>query len=284
MENLESAKEATDDLLVKAPEMFDGYHIKTQLYLYEKKYEDAIAFSKYASEKFPEDSDLLYDHAKALSLGKRFDDAIKTIEQAKQMKYFADSKRNFTLLEGQIFAELNNFEKAIACCEECIALESENGFDGEARFMLMNLYLAEQNHEKSLVQADEIVKNDAKDSYYFAALYYKPFCTKQLGKLEEANRLYKEANSIYRLETLKNPAAIDVYLYRAMCLKDMEEYEKAMELLDFISGLNIQLAEIHTLRADIYRAQGRQALVEEELQKAFAIKPELKPDGESKGE
>ena len=279
-----SANEATDELLAKAPEMFDGYHIKIQLLLYEEKYDEAIAFAKAASDQFPEDADLLYDYAKALSLAKRLDEALKVIDSAKSMKYFADVKRQFVLLEGQIFAECNNYKRAIACCDECIALEAENGFDGEARFMLMNLCLAEPNYQKALDQSVEIIKHDAEDLYYYAALYYRPFCTKQLGNVNEARKFYKEANSIYRLATLKNPAAIDIYLYRAMCLKDMEEYEKALELLDFVNGLSIEIAEVHTIRADIYRNQGRKSLAEEELQQAYRIKPELKPNSESVGE
>ena len=146
----DSANESANELLAKAPEMFDGYHIKTQLLLHEEKYDEATTFAKAASDKFPEDADLLYDYAKALSLAKKLDEAIKVIDSAKAMKYFEDAKRQFVLLEGQIYAECNNYEKAIACCKACIALEAESGFDGEARFMLMNLYLAEPNYQKAL--------------------------------------------------------------------------------------------------------------------------------------
>lgn len=280
----DSANESTEELLASAPEMFDGYHIKTQLLLHQEDYEAAITFSKAASDRFPEDADLLYDYAKALSLSKKLEESVKVIESAKKMKYFADSERSFVLLEGQIYAELNNFEKAIECCNHCIMLEAKDGFDSEARFMLMNLFLAEPDYEKALAQAAEIIKYDAEDLYYYAALYYRPFCTKQLGDGEAARVLYKEANAIYRLTTLKNPAAIDVYLYRAMCLKDLEEYDKALEMLDFIAGLSDQIAEVYTIRADIYRIQGRKALSDEELQRAYKIKPELKPDTGNGGE
>ena len=32
----------------------------------------------------------------------------------------------------------------------------------------------------------------------YAALYYRPFCQKKLGRIEEANANYKEAISLYR--------------------------------------------------------------------------------------
>lgn len=279
----ENANEATDELLTKSPEMFDGYHIKIQLLLYAGKNDEAISFAKFASDKFPEDSDLLYDYAKALAVSKKLDEAIKVVDSAKKMKYFANSKRDFSLLEGQLWAEYCNYEKAIFCCNECISLEDTNGFDGEARFMLMNLYLIQSDYNAALEQSTEIVKRDMGDSYYYAALYYKPFCMKQLGDVEESRKVYREANSIYRLATLNNPAAIDIYLYRAMCLKDMEEFDKAMEMLDFIIKLNDQIAEVHVIRSDIYRIQGHKSLSNEEMQKAYKLKPSLNPDQESVG-
>lgn len=275
LDMIAEAEEATDELLRKSPEMFDGYHIKTLINLYKKDYVEAVRFSKAASDRFPEDADLLYDYAKSLSLNKQLDEAVVVIEQAKKMKYYEDSKRSFILLEGQIFAECNNFIKAIECCNQCIEMEATSGFDSEVRFMLMNLYLAEPNYEQALNQAEAIIKNNAEDLYYYASLYYRPFCTKQLGKTNEAKILYKEANSIYRLATLENPMAIDIYLYRAMCLKDLEEYDKAMDMLDFINNLSDDIAEVHTIRADIYRIQGRKTLAQEEILKAKKIKPEL---------
>lgn len=74
-----------------------------------------------------------------------------------------------------------------------------------------------------------------------------------------------------------------LYLCRVMCLKDLEDYDKALELLDFISGLSDEIAEVHTLRANIYTIQGRKSLADEELQKAYSIKPELNPERESGG-
>ena len=157
------------------------------------------------------------------------------------MKYFGESKRAFLILEAQVLAESGDYEKASSCCDECIATEDDEFYAGEARFLLMNFALAQQNLEKALSQAESLVAHDAEDSYYFAALYYKAFCLMKLGKNEEARKAYKEAISIYRLTTLKKPGAIDVYLYRAMCLKDLEEYDKALEMLDFVLGLNTEV-------------------------------------------
>jgi len=135
----------------------------------------------------------------------------------------------------------------------------------------------------SIIQ-NTIIANDAEDSYYYAALYYKPFCLKQLGREDEAASLYKEANAIYRLATIKAPAAVDIYLYRSMCLKDCGEYDKALEMLEFVSNISDNIAEVFTIRADIYRSLGKESQAKAEMQKAFEIKPALKAAYEEEGE
>ena len=132
--------------------------------------------------------------------------------------------------------------------------------------------------------ANQLVQANKEDAYYFAALYYRAFCNDHMDQKELARKLYKEANAIYRLETLEKPAAVDIYLYRVMCLKDLEEYDKALELLEFIEEISDKIAEIYTLRADIYDKTGRKSLADENRQKAYRLKPELKPANESAGE
>ena len=284
LNKLDSATEETEELLKTAPELYDGYHIKTHLLLNQEKVSEAVVFSKAATDKFPEDVDLLLDYVRCLAYNKNFDEAIQTIQKAKNMKYFEDAKRGFVLLEGQIYAESNRFAEAIECCNICTELEEDGEFDGEARFMRMNLYLTQPNYEMALQDAEEIVKKDEGNIFYYAALYYRPFCNKHLGNAEKANVLYKEAKSIYRLATLENPAALDIYLYRVMCERDLEEYDKALELLDFIEGITKEIAEVYVLRADIYNTLGKKAQAESEMQKAYVLKPELRPCTESAGE
>ncbi len=283
LDMMDSAEEDTDELLKTAPELYDGYHIKTQLLIHNGDYDKAVEFAKAAADRFPEDADLRYDYIKAIAMKKDFSFALKLLDQAAQMKYYDDSKPMFLLLKAEILAEDNQYESALTVCDECIDLETEDSFNGEARFMAMNLHLAKPDYDESLKHAVALVNKNKEDLYYFAALYYKAFCLKQLGKAEEANKAYKEANSIYRLHTLNNPGAIDVYLYRAMCLKDLEEYDKSLEILDFIIGLGAEIAEVYSLKADIYELTGKHASAVEQKEKAYELKPELRPSEQKEG-
>ena len=68
-----------------------------------------------------------------------------------------------------------------------------------------------------------------------------------------AEKYYKRSNfAFYRMATLQKPEAFDGYLYRTMCLKENRQYEEALKLLEFIENMSDQIAEVHTIRADVY--------------------------------
>ena len=108
--------------------------------------------------------------------------ALEMIQNAAGMKYFEKAKHKFILLKAEIFAEKGEIDNAIAACEECIGLETEEFFSGEARFIVLNLYLSKKEYEKSLEHALAIIGREERNVYYYAALFYKGFCLKQLGR------------------------------------------------------------------------------------------------------
>lgn len=281
---LDDAQQAVDDLIVNDPELYDGYHMKTSLLMEENRFDEAVSFAQKASEKFPEDADLMLDYASALASSNRLGEAKQIVENAKTLKYYEDTKARFTLLGAQISAEMGEIESAIRECDECISYETEENFLAEARFMRINLALTQPDFNSALENAQAIINKGEHNSYFYAALYYRPYCQKKMGDEEAASKNYKEAISLFRLLTLENPGAIEAYLYRTMCLKDIGDYDAALELLEFIENLNNQIAEIYTLRADIYNLSDREGLAKAELEKAYAIKPELRGTFEMKGE
>ena len=153
-------------------------------------------------------------------------------------------------------------------------------FNGQLRFMLINLYLTKPDFGEALLWSEELAdQGDAgnRDSFYFAALYFRPYCLKNLDREEEAEKRYREAVSLYRLASLENPEVPETYLYRAMCLKDLKQYDEALEMLDFLEQLSDGgIAEIYTIRADICKLTGKDVLAEQELEKAYKLKPQLR--------
>lgn len=277
MNELDKALNASENLIRVSPETYDGYHYKTIILLQLKKFDEAVEASKNAAERFPEDVGLMADYARALSQNGRLDDAIVAINSAKEMKYYEASKFQLEFLEAQIYAEKADYDKAVELCNDALSAKDLGEREAEVRFMMLNLCLAKQDFDGAMAESEKIIASGREDMFYYAALYYKPFCLKKLGRLDEAQNSFKEANSIYTMASLQKPAALDIYLYRAMCLKDMEQYDKALEIAEFISTIDDNVAELHVIRAEIYEAEGRKSLADEEKEKAYSIKPVLRP-------
>ncbi len=279
LNRLEEAEDAVEELMRSEPELYDGYHMKNILLLQRKQYEAAVEFAMSAARRFPEDADLYYDYVKAVALKGNGAEALQLLKSVEKLKYYDAARGRFFLLEAEIRAELGEIDCAVKRCLDCIAFEEAKSgeLNSEARFMLLNLYLTKPDFQKALEQAEILTDANLQDDYYYAAVYFRAYCTKKLGRNKEAETYYKKAVSLYRLATLKNAEAFEAYLYRAMCLKDMEQYDGALELLEFMENLSAgEIAEIYTIRADIYKSTGRETQARGELEKAYALKPQLR--------
>ena len=270
------AMQMAEELIHSAPELYEGYHARTQLLLGQGNYAAAVAKPKEAMERFPEDVGLLLDYARSEALAGNLDLAISVLERAEAMPYFEQSRQEFMLLRAQIFAQKQNFAQAIAELKACIALGGNDRNVWEGRQMLMNLLMLTQDYEGLYEVASAQVAQESGDEFYRAALYYQALALKNLNRDAEAKTAYRQAIMIYRNETLKRPAQLDAYLYRAMALRDLEDYDKALEVIDLVISLNEKIAEPHTIRADIYRKQGKLAEAKAEEDTAVLLKPELK--------
>ena len=204
------------------------------------------------------------------------DQAFALLDQAEKMEHFAEERQGFFMLRAQLYAEKGDFPQAIAAARESIALEEENTPNNPVRQLLMNLLMATEDYPGLYEAASAQTAMEAGDEYYRAALYYQALALDRMGRRGEAVEAYRRAVRIYRNETLQKPNLVDAYLYRAMALRDLEEYDSALEVLDFILSLNDKLAEPYTIRAEIYRQQNRESEAREEMEKAYLLKPELK--------
>ena len=109
----------------------------------------------------------------------------------------------------------------------------------------------------------------------FRSRYFQPLALKMMGRMEEALPLYQEAVSAYRQQSLDMPGNLDAYLLRIMCLRDMEQYEKALELTDYVLQLKPDRAEPRMLRISVLEAMGR---TEEAQTEANALQELLPPE------
>ncbi|WP_035291645.1 tetratricopeptide repeat protein [Clostridium sp. KNHs214] len=265
-DKLDEALEALEELNQYCPDIFEGYHFRFEIYCAQGKFEEAEKVINGAIELFPKDVSLFYNKIRLINIQGDYENALTMIEEAEKMEGFEVEARNLDFERAKIYAQKEDVESTINYLEKCINYE-DGEIDYEVRYFIMNAYLAANNYEKVLENAEVLAKEeDGESSYIMSAIYYRALSLKMLGREEEAKKHYKEACKLFRAITISSPNNLDAYMFRILCHKDLKEYAKALELLDYVLLLKEDSGEVYAIKASIYKEMGDEKKAEENME------------------
>lgn len=265
-DKLDEALEALEELNQYCPDIFEGYHFRFEIYCAQGKFEEAEKVINRAIELFPKDVSLFYNKIRLINIQGDYENALTMIEEAEKMEGFEVEARNLDFERAKIYAQKEDVESTINYLEKCINYE-DGEIDYEVRYFIMNAYLAANNYEKVLENAEVLAKEeDGESSYIMSAIYYRALSLKMLGIEEEAKKHYKEACKLFRAITISSPNNLDAYMFRILCHKDLKEYDKALELLDYVLLLKEDSGEVYAIKASIYKEMGDEKKTEENME------------------
>lgn len=274
-QHLQEALQSLDELILSNPDVFEGYHLKYLVLASLEKYDEASEVLSSAMLLFPKDTAFAIDKASLMITKKEYKQALEYLHSLGDTYEIDDeAAHSIAMEESRAYAFLEDMEGTISSLEKAraIALKLDPPrLDMEAIYLLMNCYLNNEEFEKVIECAKELKKAEGEDYYSLAAYYYEPFALKKLEKLEEAKKLFEEAAVHFRSASLKNPGNVDSYAFRIMTLRELGEYQKALELADYLIMVKDELAEAHTLRATVLEDLGRNDEAKNERAKAVSI-------------
>ena len=270
------ALQTLDETILTNPDVFEGYHLKFNILLQLKQYEKAEELMENALSLFPKDPGFALDKISLLVEQGKKEEAFQSLKALEQAEETDDTVcRRIYMERAQIYAADENILAAIAELEQAKILSEQSGeFDTDVAFLLANCHLSTEEYEKVLLYARQILEKGQDGYTKEAARYFEPFALKMSGHMEEAIPLYQEAIQKFRMQSLEAPGNLDAYLLRVMCLRDISQYEKALELVDYVIVLQPERAEPHMLRMTILEALGRKEEVEEESEALKTLLPE----------
>jgi tetratricopeptide (TPR) repeat protein len=268
------ALQTLDETILTNPDVFEGYHLKFSVLMQLKQYDKAEEVLKTAMELFPKDPGFAVDKVSLLTELKKFDEAFAVLDQLEHAGETDDSVRRRIYMErAQIYAALDDVKSAIEALGQAKALSEKSCvFDAEVLFLLANCHLSTGEYEKVLDYAREIMEKAETGYIKETARYFEPLALKMLGRMDEALPKYKDAINEYRNQSLTAPGNLDAYLLRIMCLRDIGQYDKALELIDYVISLQPERAEPRLLRITILEALGR---TKEAAEEAKTVNPLL---------
>ena len=274
--HIPEAMQVLDETILTNPDVFEGYHIKFTLLMQMGRFEKAEELLKTALDLFPQDYGFALDMVSLRIRQDKIDEALDILAELENADDADDSLRRRVYMErAQIQADREDVDGAVAALEQAKALSEKNGsFDTEVVFLLASCHLSQEKYGELLEDARQLLEK-ADDGYNKeTARYFEPLALKMLGRMDEAMPKYKDAIEEFRRQSLDVPGNLDAYLLRAMCLRDIEQYEKALELISYVVTLQPDRAEPRIVKVSLLEALGRTEEAEQESQ----LLSEMLPD------
>ena len=274
-QQLKEALQALDELILSNPDVFEGYHLKYLVLASMEEFDEASAVLSSAMLMFPKDTAFAIDKASLMITKKEYKQALDYLNSlGNTYEIDAEAAHSIAMEESRAYAfleDMNGTVKSLEKAREMALKLDPPRLDLEALYLLMNCYLNNEEFEKVIECAKELKKAEGEDYYSIAAYYYEPLAMNKLGKGETAKTLFKEAVEFLRGVSLKNPGNVDAYAFRIMALRELSEYQKALDLADYLIMVKDDLAEAHTLRATVLEDLGRVDEAKNERAKAVSI-------------
>lgn len=269
------ALETLEELQRIIPDAFEAYDLQIQIYLGLGKHDKALEVITEATERFENDVVLQWIKIKVLVEMKKFDVAKKEISDIKTKAGFMNIAREVAIQESIIHSSENDLDSAIKSLET--ALEYEDGnVDEQTRYLLMNMYVSVKDYAKALDIATVLENTNSETLYSISAMYYIPYIWKIQGKEDDAYKRFKELVSIFRKLSIKYPNFYELYMYRLLSHTEVNEFEKALELADYIENLYPDKSDAYALKYTVYTAMGDTEKANAAKEKAKSINPDLK--------
>lgn len=266
-----STYETTEGLRAYCPDNFEGYHLGAAALTMMGRHQEAKDLLIQAKAMFPEDNDILLDLVRTHLAANEITEAKQLLEDAIKNNPSDDEKKEIFLSLGKIYVEEEKLDEGIEYLRKSLDVGEFGKKDFETQFILVNIYNSLKQYEKMLEMANQIIEKQGQEPYSLSGRYYAALAKQNIPG-QDYKAAYQDAIRFYRQFTLQQPSRVDGYVYRAMCHRELKEYEKGVECLDYVILLSPNSKELHMLKGSMLKEMGKEKEGEEELRLAAQLK------------
>ena len=251
MDKIEEALENLDLFIQINPDLFEGYHLKFLILIENNRLQEAQQILQSAMAMFPEDEGFLFDKVILFEEQQKIQEALGILETV-----FKNNNSKIVLNEkAKSYLSQNEVHKAKNTLKQIIDLNKDE-FNEDSSFYLIMIYISENDYLNAQKYIDEIIEYKNEGIYYYSALFLKGQVIKALYGQNSCKDYYENTVGILRQGSLDYPDNLDLIIYRGIIYKELENYERALEMANYILAISDNIGEAYLLRAQIYEAMG----------------------------
>ena len=268
----EEALETLDEMERILPDAFEAYSLRVQIYTGMKRYDEALQCAKKARERFPADMGLAVTQLKALVSADRDEEAEDLLATIRGNQISAELRKDAVIQEATLHIKKQRFSEAY----EALSMVNEAlGNDADILYLMLDICAKTGKFERVINLSESLMQTDCGDFYLASAMYFHAEALEASGKKDSAMKEYRELTGKLRKMTIRHPDFYEGYLYRLLSHTKLQEYDKALELADFVKELYPEKADGHAFKHFIYKEKGDVELAEKEKEQALQIQPKF---------
>lgn len=268
----EQALDTLDEMEKVLPDAFEVYDMKAQIFVAQNKNKEALDIANKGCERFPEDVNLAMTKLKVLVVGEMNSEAYKWIDKMKDSGLYEGVLKEAVIQEATLLIKDNKVEEAYNIL---VAANEKLDKDVDLLYLITNLCGKTEKYKEVMEHSKMLMDMECGDFYMATAMFFHATALDELGKKEEAQKEFKVITSKMRTYTINNPSFYEGYLYRLLSHVKIKEYDKALDLADYVQNLYPDKSDAHAFRYYIYKDMGNMADAEEERKLAKALNPNL---------
>ncbi len=266
LEQYSEALSIADSMIELFPDKFEGYHYKFAILMELGNKADAKEVLDKAINMFPDDPGFKLDLVRFLEDSKKYREAEELLDK----NFFeTNNSVDFAKIKVQLLLKQERLDEAISISEQALS----NYFDEELNFMLTNVYFSLEKYDMAIKATERTIVAKSGSVYYYTALFFNALALKKSGL--NADEKFNNAIKELRTACSKNPGMIDLYIYRALSYKEIKDFERAYEMVDYILAISEDAPEALLIRAEINKELGKMSEYEADRSEALRRNPKL---------
>lgn len=268
----EQALATLDEMEQVLPDSFDVYDVKSQIFLGQERYTEALDVINKGCNRFPKDYNLANIKLKVLIQSNMDDDAHKWIDHMKEEGLFANVLKEASINEATLLIKENKIDEA---CNVLLEANNQVGDDPDLLYLIVDIYGKTAQNDKLLTYSAKLMSQEYGEFYYSTALFFHATALEATGNISEAEKEFKNITVKMRKATINDPSFYEGYIYRLLSHVKIKEYDKALDLAEYVENLYPDKADAHAFRYYIFKEMGNKEEAEKEKELAKSMNPNL---------
>ena len=263
----EEALQTLEKIRNRFPDSFEGYHLTAAALTLVERYDEADKILKDALLLFPDDKAIMFDRLRILVTKGDMNEALNVLEKTKEGDNDPEVEKEILLNEAKIRGQMDQLDQTVELLEKALSIKEGESLNSEIQYFLLNALYIRKEFAKMYEVAEKVDKNDTEDPYNLSGMYYLGIASKGRGDADYEKK-FTSAVRYYRNISLKDPSRIDAYLFRAMCYRELKDYGKAMESVNYVLLLQPDNAQLHQIKGNLLLDQGKKSEAQAEYLEA----------------